>query len=624
MNKGPKLVKIAPITKGVFRDLSYFSIKNIKKGDLVSVQIRKKDVPAAVIEVEEIAKIKSELRKSPYSLKRISGIKATGVFTSSFLRAAQEIAEYFATSTGIVIEKLCSQTILDSPFEVSSKKSPAPKKRSTLILQTSKKERIRFYKNLIRGEFAKKQSVFLCLPSPLLVKKYEEKLKKGIEQFTFAIHNKLPKKTLRKNWKEATKKEHPILIISTGSFLSLPRKDISYFILEKEGSPLYKSQNRPFLDTRTVIQKLAKQTKSSLVVADEIIRTETYNKKIQNKILSAVSTSQKITSNVEQVLVNTRGQKNPLSPELKQMLESAYKKSERTVLFINRRGHGSSTICNDCGHIVACAQCDTPMVLHKELENIFACHKCLFKTPARSACPHCNGWNLRTLGWGIQQAEEEVLKFFPEFKIFRLDSDTAKTKKQAEEILKNYNNTPGSILMATEMLFSHFDGSADRIGVISVDGLFNMPDFRINEKIFRLLLRLKMRTKKTFLVQTRLEEHPVFEYVFKGDLAGFYESELKFRKALNYPPFKTLIKIGLKERNKAEGQKKIKELEKKLEPWSPVSFPAFTSKIKNLHGFYILLRLEPDTWPHKHKELHSILSSLPPVWKVDVDPESLL
>jgi len=626
MREGPKSVKIAPIVKGVFGDLSYFSLKNIKKGDLVSVELRKKQVPAAVVQVEKVIQIKSKLRKSPFSLKRISDTKAREFFTPNFLDAAGETAEYFVSGTGNIIKELCPGAVLDNPpTEIeTAPRSDKKGKRSVLVLQTSQKERIKFYKNLIRGEFAENHSVFLCLPSPLMVEKYEEKIKKGIEKFTFALHSRLPKKTLKKNWENALKESHPVLIISTGSFLSLPRKDINYFILEKEGSPLYKSQNRPFLNIKTAIEKLARHTKSSLVLADEIIRTETYGKKIENKIMSAMPISQKIISNTEQILVNTRGQNTPISPELKKMIESTFGKNERTILFLNRRGYGSSTICNDCGHIVTCDLCDTPVVLHKESTNVFVCHKCLSKTPARSACPHCKGWNLKTLGWGIERAEEELSLLFPQAKIFRLDGGSAKTKKQAEQILENYLSSPGSILLATEILFSHFEGGADRIGVISVDGLFNMPDFRINEKIFRLLLRLRMRSKKTFLVQTRMEDRPIFKYVFEGDLTRFYDSELGFRKALGYPPFKTLIKIRLEGKSKEETLQKIKELEKELEPWNPILFPAFTSKIKNLHRFYILLRLTPGTWPKKQEELHTILSSLLPMWKIDVDPESLL
>lgn len=626
MRESPKSIKIAPINKGVFGDLSYFSIKNIQKGDLVSVEIRNKKVPAAVVEVEKVAEVKSALRKSPFSLKRISETRARGFFTQNFLSSAKETAQYFVSATGPVIKELCPGTILENPpMEIEDghriKKNG---KRSVLVLQTSQEERIKFYKNLIRGEFAKKYSVFLCLPSPLMVKKYEEKIKKGLEKFTFPLHNRMPKKILKKNWENALKEKHPILIISTGSFLSLPRKDISYFILEKEGSFLYKSQNRPFINTKTAIQKLTEQTKSSLVFADEIIRMETYIKKKENKILSAAPTSQKITSNVVQILSNVKGQKTSIGPELKKMIESTAGKNERTILFLNRRGYGSSTTCNDCGHIITCKYCDTPVVLHKEPANIFVCHKCLSKFPARSACPHCQGWNLKTLGWGIQQTEEELTRLFPQAKIFRLDGETANTQKKAENILFNYANTPGCILVATELIFSHFDGGADRIGVISVDGLFNIPDFRINEKIFRLLLRLRMRAGKTFLVQTRLEEHPVFKHVFEGDLAGFYNSELQFREALGYPPFKTLIKIGLEGKDKEETLEKIKSLEKILEPWSPISFPSFTPKMKNLYKFFILLRLEPNTWPQKQEELYAILSSLPPAWKIDIDPESLL
>ncbi len=625
-----KLLKVSPITKGVSKDLFYFSSKDIQIGALVSVPIRKKECVAVVISVKKAKDLKSELRQSKYALKKISNvIEPNSFFNEKFIKAAQKIAKYYLTNTGVIINELCPKSIQEKPpmKEVGPhslmSEVQLPSFNKTLVLQEKKEERIKYYKNLIRSEFAKNKSIFICLPSIQEVKKFGEDLKKGIEKFTFSFHSKMSKKELREKWGKTIKEKHPVVIIATGLFLSINRSDLKTFILENEGSSFFKSQNRPFLNIKKIIKILANETNSSLILANQIVSTETYVKKQLGKFDSATPTQPKITSPAKQILVEMKKNKMAISNELKEMLESAYKNNERSILFINRRGYQPSTVCNDCGRIIKCPHCDSPLVLHKDLKRKFICHKCVSQIKAGNNCPYCKGFNLRTLGYGIQRISEEISNLFPDFKILRLDSDIAKTEKKAVEIIKKFTETTGSILIATELLFSHLEEEVERIGVISIDNLFNIPDFRINERVFRTLLKLKTKATKTFLIQSRLTEHPIFKNVLEGNIEGFYQSEIEFRKALGYPPFKTLIKIIREGKNKEQVEKEVEQLEKNLAEYDPASFCAFTPKVRNLYRSYILLKIRLG-WPNKYQELHKVLSSLPYQWKIDIDPESLL
>lgn len=629
-----KLLKVAPITKGFSKELSYFCLKNIDEGDVVSVPIKGRNVPALVLSVEDTRNVKSQLRSAPFPFKKISDqSKISNLFTPEFIKASKKTADYFSINTGRVIKELCPQSILEDPPQNNlPKETNTAKKNSILSLRSSQQERISFYKNFIRSEFAKGQSVFLCLPSIPEINQYEEKLKKGIERYTIPLHSKLNKKELKERWTKAIKEEHPILIIATGLFLSIPRKNIGAIIIENEGTSSYKSSNNPYLDIRIAARNLSIELKNTLILADEIVRTETYNQILLKNIKEATPASSRLISHAKQIIVDMEKTSHIISNELQEMLESAREKNEQVILFASRRGHGSSTVCGDCGKVIICPHCETPLVLHKTPDPKFLCHKCLFSADTLSKCPNCKSWNIKILGRGIQQINEEIRRLFPEFKIFRLDSDIAKTQKQREKILDDFLNTTGSILVTTPLLFSFSTGEVDRVGVVSIDGLFNLPDFRINEKIFRLLLRLKMKARKTFLIQTRLSDYPIFDNVIKGDIEKFYESELLFRKALNYPPFRTLIKITVEDKDKTRAQKEIEILTDLLEEYSPTKFPMFIPKIKDHHRLCLLLRLSPNMWSNpkteedkqKQAKLKKILSSLPPKYKIDIGPESLL
>src|SRR3989344_1413159 len=107
---------------------------------------------------------------------------------------------------------------------------------------------------------------------------------------------------------------------------------------------------------------------------------------------------------------------------------------------------------------------------------------------------------------------EELKKLRPEAKLFRFDGDTIKSRKEAEEIRRSFSEKPGSIMIATEIFVNFFRNPVPHIAVAAIDGLFSMPDYRMHERVLNFLIRLRALAQKSFILQTRLSEHPVFNY----------------------------------------------------------------------------------------------------------------
>lgn len=644
-----RVVNVIPISKNFIwrqaaqENLSYFTSKNIEPGALVTVPLRKKIVPAIVSSIAETKNLKASLKKTQFKLRPIRAVKSLSFLDPAFIESLKEIAEYFISSTGAVMKDFIPQAVLEGNSN-SNGYTIADRHHEVILIQGSQKERFQYYKSIIREEFAKNQSVFLCLPTTGEIDEFSKEIQRGIEKYSIALHSKISRKKILKIWNRAVQEKHPFLIIATKSFLSLPRKDIGTIILEGENSSLYKLQKRPHLDVRKAIEMMSKKMKKRLIIGDSLIRTETIYKRESNLVTAergiAIPPS-RLLSEAEQIITDLneeRGgwQKSKVLPligqKLKKILQEAYENNERVILFINRRGYNPTTVCNDCFNTILCNRCDAPLVLHKSgRESAWICHHCLAETKAPEQCPYCKSWRMTSLGIGIQKITDEVAKLFPKFKLFRMDSDVIKNTRQGKEIIQQFMGTPGSILVGTEILFSYIhpaptipSGPAERVGVISVDALFALPDFRINEKIFHLLLKLRALAKKTFLIQTRLQPLSLFEHVIKGNISGFYKEEIENRKQFQYPPFKLLIKITREGRNKIQVKKEVEKLEKELRMWNPFVYPAFIPKIKNLYGWHLLLKIDPEDWPGQAKELYQIFSSLPPIWKIDIDPETLL
>jgi primosomal protein N' (replication factor Y) len=636
-----RIVNVIPIAKGIAQEnLSYFTSKNINPGALITVPLRKKNIAAIVSSVEEIKNIKAELKKSQFSLKSVKSVRASSFLMPEFIEACKKIAKYFISSLGPVIKDLVPQAILENAnFTDDVGVQEIEVRRRThheiTLVQGTQKERFQYYKSIIREEFAKNQSVFFCLPTTAEIDEFSGEIQKGIEKYSTILHSKISRKKIRDLWKKAIQEKHPILTIATKSFLSLPRKDISTIILDCENSPFYKLQKRPYLDVRKAAEIISETVKLRLIIGDSFIRSETFYRQES----AASSHPSRMLSEAEQFIVDIKQEQSKtswqkpkifpiISNKLQKILKEAYENNERVILFINRRGYSPTTICQDCLRTILCEKCETPLVLHKGNPISFICHKCLSEAKASEQCPYCKSWRLETFGIGIQKVADETTRLFPKFKIFRMDSDIIKNARQGRETADTFMSTPGSVLIGTEILFSYIrqlaDKPVERVAIISLDALFALPDFRINEKIFHLLLKLRSLAKKTFLIQTRLEEQNLFNYAINGNIPGFYKTEIENRKQFQYPPFKFLIKITKEGRNKTKIKKEIEEVAKKLNEWNPLSYPAFIPKIKNIYSWHILLKTNPETWPDKQEKLRQILSSLPLAWKINIDPESLL
>jgi len=637
-----KIVSIIPINKAFFKDnLTYFTSQDVKLGAIVSIPIRNKEIDGLVIEVKEAKNLKSQIRKGDFGLKKISRIKSQTYFLPEFISATSETADFFASPAGQTFKSLIPKIILENleglkipPAKISGEQkienmSPPDK----MVIQESEEERLSFYKSLIRESFARKQSVFLCAPTTLDIKNIANFITKGIEQYSVVIHNLLPKKELLAIWKKAIVNDHPLLIIASPMFLSLPRKDISTIIIDHENSSSYKNLNRPFIDYRYFAEKLAEHKKIKIIFGDISLRSETIYRAGKGELIPASAIKYRVYSETKQIivpLIQTDGtildKHNSLSETLLAQIENSQDQNERMFIFSGRRGLAPLTICSDCGTALSCDVCHSPLFLHQNLakkdsDRIFSCHKCSQIVEVEDNCAHCGGWRLAVVGYGLEKIIEELDEKLPGLTYFRLDSDTVKTPKQAEEIMAKFIASPGSVLLGTEMAINYLREKIENIAIANIDSFFALPDFRISEKLFNLLLRLRSLSTKRFTVQTHNPEEKVFHYVTTGNLLDFYRDEIEERQTLGYPPFKILIKIS-REGKKTEVTKEIADLEKQLEEYEPLVFPNLKDEAGKNYSLNILLRLDPVKWPEL--KLLAILKNLPPSFLIKVDPESIL
>ena len=84
-------------------------------------------------------------------------------------------------------------------------------------------------------------------------------LGRGIEKYVFVLSGKMPKKKIMEEWKKIAEEKHPVLIIATKSFLSLPRRDFGAIIMDQESSSAYKNQKKPYADARKAAEIISRK-----------------------------------------------------------------------------------------------------------------------------------------------------------------------------------------------------------------------------------------------------------------------------------------------------------------------------------------------------------------------------
>ncbi|MBR2497589.1 MAG: primosomal protein N', partial [Parabacteroides sp.] len=242
------------------------------------------------------------------------------------------------------------------------------------------------------------------------------------------------------------------------------------------------------------------------------------------------------------------------SPLLIEKMQSAITKGEQVILFQNRRGFAPVIECRSCSWVPRCVNCDVSLSYHK-YRNELVCHYCGYKILLPHQCPECGSPELRPMGFGTEQVEEEVAKYFPQIKTERLDFDTARTRSAYERILDDFEQGKTQVLIGTQMLSKGLDfGNVSVVGILHADSLMNYPDFRAHERAYQLMAQVSGRAGRrekqgTVILQTAQPEHPIIQLVGRYNYAEMVRLQLTERSMFRYPPYYRLIEIVLRSRN---------------------------------------------------------------------------
>ena len=355
------------------------------------------------------------------------------------------------------------------------------------------------------------------------------------------------------------------------------------------------------------------------------------NIKIRKEGKTAASLPMPLVQIVDMRFELRRGNRSIFSHALQEGLEEVLSKEQQAILFLNRRGSATYVFCRTCGYTLKCPHCEIPFTFHASSSKLI-CHTCGYQRNLPQQCPRCGSEQIRQYGTGTQRVEKLVQEMLPKARILRWDADTVHGKGTQEILLSHFINHRADILIGTQMLAKGLDlPLVTLVGVVLADVGLNFPDYYAAERTFQLLTQVAGRAGRSplggrVIFQTYQPEHYAIQKAARHDFLGFYEQELAYRKALNYPPFSRLVRLEFRHLNYARAQQEAEELAQEIKDKIKESktrdiqmvgpAPAFFAKVRGYYRWQIILKGQA---PIKLlKELH--LEG----WRIEVDPTALL
>jgi primosomal protein N' (replication factor Y) len=536
-----KILTVIPIAKGIPREeLSYFSAKPVVLGTLVTVPFGKRTIKGVVVDQNEVRDLKSSIKSSDFALRNITTTHPETLPTSIFT-AAQNTARYYSQSIGLILKTIIPDQVFDYYLDHPISEHKTNIRSDIQSVQIPYQERISYYRTMIRENLGKHVSTMIIAPTVIQAEKIFDAMKTGIEDSIIIAHSKKSKKHIDKVITQTLDTKKPIVLITTAPFVTLVRNDWDTIIIESSTSSSYRYEFNPIFDLRYFVEEIAKSYHSRIIYADTLINVNLRSRVTQREIVDGRSTWHIAKPERFEVIDNKVKPFSLLNEKTKLLIEEALSSKSNILLLTTRKGLAPLTSCSDCGTIVTCPICATPLVLHrKQGKNvnqngrIYMCHHCMNTTTPLDTCVSCGSWRLAALGVSTDSIAQEIEILFPKIKTLVSDGDTTTTLNQVQKIVTNWNETPGSILIGTPMVLPYIN-KADFGCIVSMDSLLSLPAYTSGENSLYTALNFLEKISVQAILQTRNFKHEVIQAIHTENIFDFMKNELETRNQFGYP-----------------------------------------------------------------------------------------
>jgi primosomal protein N' (replication factor Y) (superfamily II helicase) len=366
-------------------------------------------------------------------------------------------------------------------------------------------------------------------------------------------HSEIAPRLRARTWSAVAKGDVSV-VVGARSALFLPYADLGLIVVDEEHDPAYKQEDGVRYHARDMAVVRAREAKIPIVLASATPSVESEvnaRRGRYNRLHLPERFGGQTEPSIEAIDLRREGPPRGrfISPRLAEAVKVAVERGEQALLFLNRRGFAPLTICNACGHRMACPNCDAWLVDHR-FKRRLVCHHCGYSVPSPEQCPKCvAAGSFVAVGPGVERLEQEAAELFPGSRILVLSSDLVDSMERLRQELDDVAQGRFDIVVGTQLVAKgHHFPKLNLVGIVDADlGLAN-GDPRAAERTFQLLHQVVGRAGREAgrgfgLLQTHQPEHPVMRALIAQDREAFYSAEIEMREKTSYPPFGRLASL---------------------------------------------------------------------------------
>jgi len=404
----------------------------------------------------------------------------------------------------------------------------------------------------------KNSQVLLLVPEINLTPQLERRIRAYFPDKKIALlHSGVSEKQRGISWHEAMIGEAQI-ILGTRLAVLTPMPNLRAIVVDEEHDPSYKQQEGTRYSARDLAIWRAHDQGLPILLASATPSLETWMAAKVGRYEHIRLDSRAQGASLPKVhLVNTQDPQNrsSYSPLFTKIVEGAISKclseKKQSLILINRRGYAPVISCSACAWMSKCAQCSSCMVMHRagalSKKTVLSCHHCGLVKPMPNFCPDCGNADLKPVGQGTQKIEDVIEGAWPQATVLRVDTDSSRRSKGAEELFQKIHEGGVDIVVGTQMIAKGHDyQNIGTVAVLDADSRLYSQDFRAAERLFAQLIQVAGRAGRSkqydqatgdIYIETQHPDAAVFQYLLRHDIDGFLSFTAKEREESGLPPF---------------------------------------------------------------------------------------
>lgn len=627
---------------------TYSSETPLRPGHIVRIPVGKKTATGVVWR---------EVAKPTFPTKPIETVVEPTPLPLPLLHLAQWLSTYYSTPLGTVLQTLLPRGLHVSRRALKDTPHTVQRQRTTIVLNKNQQQAITTVETMSPGtailhgvtgsgktqvyiELAKKQllkgkSVIVLVPEIALTSQLVAEFSHHFNDIIL-IHSKQTEAKRHHAWKQALESTTPTIAIGPRSALFSPLPHVGLIIIDEAHEPSFKQEQAPRYSALRAASMLARFHEASVLlgsatpsVGDYYLAQHSDRPIISMPHPARIDTKPPHIVRIDMTKRTHFKAHRFLSDELLGAITATLESGNQVLIFHNRRGSASTTLCENCGWSAICEHCFVPLTLHSDTHQL-RCHLCGRTERVPTSCPDCGAADIIHKGIGTKLVESELRRLFPNKTIARFDGDST----TGETVETRYDELYGGtidIIIGTQVIAKGLDLPHLRVvGIIQADSGLSLPDYGASERTFQLLAQAIGRVGRSshetqVIVQSYQPSHPAVTHGLSQDYAGFYTHTLKERTRAFFPPFAFLLKLTCVYKTEAAAIKNSKQLASILRTQLPDSVeilgptPAFYERQANTYRWQLVLK------SIKRSDLIAAMHHVPPThWQSELDPVSLL